>query len=67
MTNRQLVDVIRAGKATDGQRKEYGRRVRRLAEPHPCTHGHFDCALVEKGPCLDETLAACADGGWDAD
>jgi hypothetical protein len=24
---------------------------------YPCTHGHFDCSDVLRGPCLDEVLS----------
>jgi hypothetical protein len=65
MTNRELIERIKLGRATDGQRKEYARRKRRLVDAPACVHGHFECALVENGPCIDETLAACADGGHD--
>ena len=65
MTNRQLVEQIKRGNPTDGQRGEYAHRVRRLKDPPACVHGHFGCALVEKGPCVDETLAGRKDGGFD--
>ncbi len=63
MTNRELIARVEAGKATDGQRRTYAARVRALKDPPACKHGHYECALVERGPCLDETLAACADEG----
>ena len=33
----------------------YAERVRR--HPHPCKHGHFDCADRERGECLDELFS----------
>lgn len=66
MKNRDLIARIRSGEATDAERREYARRVGRLAWPPECLHGHVECALVERGPCLDETLAGCSDGGADA-
>ena len=57
MTNRELVARIDRKLATPAERREYARRTQRLAEAYECKHGHFECALVKGGPCLDETLA----------
>lgn len=33
----------------------------------PCTHGHYDCATVEGGPCSAEAAAYCWSHGIDID
>ena len=58
MKNRELIRRIEAGTATPGQRREYVRRVEGRHNPDPCCHGHFDCALVERGPCASEVHAS---------
>jgi hypothetical protein len=56
MTNRDLIRRIESKRATVGDLREYARRVERRADAEPCTYGHFGCALVEGGPCLNESL-----------
>jgi hypothetical protein len=56
MTNEQLIRKIKNGTATNGERRTYAARVSQRSMAEPCEHGHFGCALVEGGPCLDETL-----------
>jgi hypothetical protein len=57
MTKDQLIRRIEAGRATAAELRRYADRVSRRAMAEPCTHGHFGCALVEGGPCMDEALA----------
>jgi hypothetical protein len=35
-------------------------RVYGVTRDYPCTHGHFDCAEYEGGPCANETYARLA-------
>lgn len=57
MRNKILIRKIQLGKATPGEYREYARRVAERKQPDDCEHGHFDCALVFKGPCTNECLS----------
>lgn len=57
MKNSELIYRVTAGVATPGQRRLYADRVtRQRVNEHSCVYGHFGCALIDDGPCLDETL-----------
>jgi len=57
MTNKELIRAIAAGRVKPGQARTYAARVTARKDAPECKHGHFGCALVERGPCMDETLA----------
>jgi len=41
--------------------RRYADRVTRTTDAKPCQHGHFDCALWEGGPCMNEWLSRLED------
>lgn len=38
--------------------RRYSDRVSRMDYAHDCEHGHFECALWERGPCVNEAMSA---------
>lgn len=56
MSNGELMRRIIHGNATAAQLREYADRVTAISTAEPCKHGHFGCALIDGGPCLDESL-----------
>lgn len=65
LCNADLIGRIERHVATASELRDYARRVERM-NPKSCRYGHFDCALVEGGPCLDESLARANGTGADA-
>ena len=48
------VDRMRMAEARKNLIAQYANMV--AEDPHPCCHGHFNCAIRPGGPCSDEML-----------
>lgn len=57
MNNERLIRALQLAQASPGQLRHYADRVRRRKISAECEHGHFECALIHRGPCAAEAEA----------